>query len=153
MKFKGADLAIRDAVNVVLPRQSRESITLRVSAIPMGMQKDYNLVYPRPLPPVNITIKAGGKQEREENWEDETFLKSFNEWKYLQNIYTFYRVLENDPNVAFINKPVNVATLRLLEEELATAGISDGDIAIILQQSAVISNITDEAISTSKASF
>lgn len=152
MQFKGAALKIREVVMVKLPRKDAD-ITLKVASIPLGLKREYDALFPRPKPPVSITVKAGGKQEKEENWDDENFVKAFDEWKYLQNIYTFYRVLEADENVKFDHTPSDLPSLRAFANELKDSGISDGDLAIVLSQAAIASNITEEAIANARSSF
>lgn len=150
MKLNGNAIVL-ETREIELPR-STGAIRLKISAVSIGVRRDYDSVYPKPQVPLIVTEgKAGRKTE--ENWYDPTFRKAMEERDYLQNIYLVYRVLVGDPNVAFDNKPVDIPTLRLLSTEFSESGFSEGDLLIILKEALKASTITQEDVTAAKADF
>ena len=153
MQINGKRATLRSTTSLVLTRQGCENITLKVASVPVGINRDYEAIYPQPIPPTIVTNKAGGKVERERNYDDPKFIQQLSEYNYLRNIYIVVRVLECDSNVKFDNQPNSVDELRAILQEMIEAGISEGDIAHILEIALSISKISSDDINTAKESF
>lgn len=152
MKFRGNALNIREVVEVTIPR-STESLTFKVSAIPLGLHREYETIVPRPLPPFEMRNKVGAAPEKIENFDDPKFIEQYEQYRHLRNIFIVYTVLKADDSVAFENVATNASSLLLVERELRDAGFSDGDLALIISAAAEASNISDRDIKTAKRSF
>lgn len=152
MKFRGNALNIREVVEVVIPR-STSNITFKVSAIPMGLHRDYETIVPRPIPPFEMRHRAGSAPEKVENYDDPKFIEQFAQYVHLRNIFTVYTVLKADEGIEFSTVPTNAASLQAIEAELKDAGFSDGDLNIILATASEASNISDTDIRAAKKSF
>jgi hypothetical protein len=152
MKFNGNALKIRETIKVTLPRYGSK-IELTVSSLPMGLKKMYEETIPRPRPPFDMVNKVGKAPERVENYEDPTFIREYDEWRFLQNVYAFWSVLAGDPNLTFDNTPTDIVSMRKLEQEIRDAGISDGDMSIVLEKAAQAANISDRELETAKESL
>lgn len=150
MKLKGNALSIREYTNVTIPRYSGD-ITLKVAAIPMGLQRLYEQINPKPLPPITVTQRMGKPAEKEPDFDNPEYVRAFTEWSFLKNIYVFYYILKVDESVSFDNEPKDLASLRKLEEEIRNAGISDGDMALIMQKSAEAANLSPRDVEEAKA--
>lgn len=150
MKLNGKSLVL-ESREIELPRETGP-LRLRVSAVSIGVRRDYDAVYPKPNVPLIVTeTKAGRKQD--ENWHDPAFRKALEEREYLQNIYIVYRVLMNDPNIVFENKPDTVENLRLLSKEFSDSGFSEGDLLLILKEALRASNLSQDEIDKAKSGF
>lgn len=159
MKFKSATLNVRETTTVTLRLNSTLDLTLKVGALPMGISRRYKLVFPMPRPPYTETMKAGSsKPERTENWDDPVFAANFENWKDLEKIFLFCVVVAVDDNVKFEsitqgNIPANENELKNVRAELEEAGFTDFDIAHVLDASARISRVDDEAITAARSNF
>jgi hypothetical protein len=151
MKFNGKAIT-REIRQVELPRSSGDPIRLSVSSITVGVRRDFDALWPRPKVPIIVTQGKNGREEKED-WRDTTFTAELDERSTLQNIYLMYRVLENDPNLVFDNKPTDKATLRLLADEIKNSGLSEGDIVVILKEALKASNLDQEEINKVKGDF
>jgi len=152
MKFNGEELKIREVTSVTLPRTTGD-VTLQVTSIPLGIRRAYEVIFPKPRPPFTTTSYVGKPSEKEADYDDPVFVKAFNEWSYLQNIYTFYVVLQGDKKLVFDNTVTDADTLRKLEAELRDAGITEGDVGIVLLAAAEASNITSRELDAAKKDF
>lgn len=150
MKLNGKSLVL-ESRDMEIPRTTG-NIRLRINAVSIGVRRDYDAIYPKPNVPLTVTESKTGRKT-EENWYDPTYRKSLEEREYLQNIYIVYRVLMNDPNIAFDNKPDSVENLRLLSKEFSESGFSEGDLFLILKEALKASNMSQEEIDKAKAGF
>jgi hypothetical protein len=152
MKFNGKPI-VRETRKVTIPRSNKEEeVVLTVSSITVGVKRDFEVLWPRPRVPKLVTQGKSGREEKED-WSDPKFLAEMEERTSLQNIYIMYRVLENDPNIAFDHKPTTVADLRALAEEVKQSGLSEGDVVVILKEALLASNLTQEEIDKVKGDF
>lgn len=152
MKLNGKAI-VRDVREVVVPRSDGTEIRFTVSSITIGIKRDFDRIYPRVQPPLIVTTsKAGGREEREDT-RDSKYIEALFERQALQNIYLLYRVLEHDPNVQFDTAPTDIASLRTLDEEIRSTGLSEGDIIVILKEALKASNLTTAEIEAAKANF
>lgn len=150
MKLNGKSIVL-ESREIELPRADGP-LRLRVNAVSIGVRRDYDSVYPKPNVPLIVTeTKQGRKQD--ENWHDPVFRKALEEREYLQNIYIVYRVLMNDPNITFDNKPDSIDGLRALSKEFSDSGFSEGDLLLILKEALRASNLTQDEIDKAKDSF
>jgi hypothetical protein len=131
----------------------REDLELLVSAIPVGVQRDYEIMYPIPRVPTTVTQSIKGERAEKENWNDPAFIASVNEHAYLKNFYFFYRVIQHDPNIALDNRPSDVASLRLFADEVKDSGLGEGEIAAVLTTAMELSGITSEKLEAAKGNF
>lgn len=150
MKINGNTIPL-EFRELELPRSSG-SIRLRISAISVGVRRQFDAVYPKPNVPLIVTEGKNGRQERE-NWHDVNFRKALDEREYLQNIFLIYHVLKHDPNVVFDNVPTDIESTRALTEEFKTSGLSEGDLVMILKESLKASNFSSAEIDKAKESF
>lgn len=152
MKFNGKPI-VRETRKVLIPRTPEsESFTVTVSSISVGVKRDFEALWPRPRVPKIVTHGKSGREEKED-WSDPKFLAEVEERAALQNIYLMYRVLEQDTNIIFDNKPTDINGLRALAEEVKQSGLSEGDIVVILKEALLASNLTQEEIDKVKGDF
>jgi hypothetical protein len=151
MLYKNAPIVLEQR-ELVLTRNNGDEIRLRVSAISVGVKRDFDLLWPRPMVPTTVTEGKSGRQEKE-NWNDPKFQAEIEERSSLNNIYLMYRVLERDENLAFDNKPTDKTSLRALAEEVKNSGFSEGDVVMILKKALEASNLSQDEIEKAKSSF
>lgn len=151
MKYKGNAIS-REYRDLVLPRSNGEELRLKVSSITVGVRRDFDTIWPRPRVPVIVTQGKQGREEKED-WRDPKFVAELDERASLQNIYLLYRVLENDANIVFENKPVDKESLRKLADEIKDSGLSEGDIIVILKEAMLASNLKQDEIEKIKSDF
>lgn len=150
MKFKSATLNVRETVDVVI----RSDVTLKVGSLPMGIEREFQNVWPKPTAPFKEIAKVGQPTVKDFNYDDPTFSKQYDDWVYHRNVYYFWRCIEGiDPNVQFASRGDSENGLRAVADELKEAGFSDLDLASVLKASARISTVSEEDVKTAKASF
>lgn len=150
MKLNGNSIPL-ETQEVEIVRQAG-TLKLRISAVSIGVRREFDAIYPNPTVPLLITETKQGRKS-EENWHDPQFRKDMEEREYLKNIYLVYRVLAHDPNVEFENTPTDIPSLRLLAKEFGASGLSEGDLLVILKQALKASNITHDEIDKVKSDF
>ena len=151
MKYKGNAIS-REYRDVVIPRSNGDELRLKVSSITVGVRRDFDAIWPRPRVPIVVTQGKQGREEKED-WRDVKFTTELDDRSTLMNIYLLYRVLENDENVVFDNKPTDKDSLRKLADEIKESGLSEGDIIVILKEAVLASNLTQEEIGKIKSDF
>lgn len=151
MKLNGNDI-VRATRDVVIARPDKSELRFKVASITVGVKRDFDKIWPRPKVPLIVTQSKTGREERED-WRDDKFVSEMEERQSLQNIYLMYRVLEHDVNVTFDNIPTDKDSLRKLATEVASSGLSEGDVVVILKEALIASNLTADDIDKAKASF
>lgn len=151
MRINGRPVALEVQL-LTIPRSIGEPLTLKVSAVSIGVRRDFDAIFPRPKPPMNVTNVRGEVKETE-NWRDPQFEKQLDERAHLENIYMFWRVLQQDENVKFDNTPDTIDNLRKLSAEIAESGFSEGDMLLVLKRAMAASNITSDEVDKAKKSF
>lgn len=142
MRFNGRNLETKQTVVKL-----RDNVEIRVSPIPLDLEERYKRVYPKPLPPVIVTM---GKKEK--NWDDPAFATAVEDWQSLQKYYQLWIVLQGS-GVEFDTEPQDVAALHKLKGEVLASGLTQGEIAKILLAAVEASDLNDEKISEHKESF
>lgn len=155
MKINGEQVNIREVVEVVFERSTGSSLKLKVSGYPIGISRDYLMVYPRPVAPMQATgvvsIKSGA--EKKANYEDPSFVAAFEEWAYLERFYFICKCLMVDTSVAFNSDFTKLDGLRAIPNELKEAGFSEGDIGKLLDAIRAATTIEPKAIAEATANF
>jgi len=151
MLYNGKQIVLEQH-EISITRRNGDELRFKVSAIGVGVKKDFDAIYPKPSVPKIITEGKNGRQERED-WNDPKFQAELDERANLQNVYILFRCLERDENVKFDNIPTDIHSLRKLYDELKQTGLSEGDVLVILKEAVKASNLTQEDIEKAKANF
>jgi hypothetical protein len=155
MKINGEVVNIREVVEVVFNRNNGTTLKLKVSGYPIGISRDYLMVYPRPVAPVVATgvvsVKTG--PEKKPNYEDPTFVAAYEEYVYLEKFYFICKCLSVDTSVSFNADFNTLAGLRAIPNELKEAGFSEGDIGKLLEAIRSATNIEAKAIEEATSNF
>jgi hypothetical protein len=153
VKFQGKDLSIRDYIKVRIPRTNCPSIELRVNALPIGIQRDFQSLCPRPIAPFVIKNIKGQGEKKESDYDNPQFLADLADYNDLQRYYMLYVALKDNPELEFNFVPKDVMSLKNFRQEVKDAGFTEGDANIILNASAKVSNITDEDVNKAQETF
>ncbi len=155
MKLNGTNIAIREVVDVVLARKGVAPITLRVTGFPVGIQRAYEVVNPRPTPPTKSTgistVRGGEKVEK--NYDDPNYLAAFDEWLHLQKFFYLYHCLGVTEGLVFENSADTVVGLRAIAKEFEHAGFSEGDIGQLMSAINAATHIESSEIAEAKKTF
>jgi hypothetical protein len=149
MKFKGATLNVREFTNVAL----RKNLAIKVGAMPLGIEKEYTQIYPRPTPPSKTIHSVGKAPTKVVDDEDETYLALHKDWFTLRSFYVFWSVIKDDEDLTFDNPPTSINALKSFEQELKAHGINDEDIKKVINTAFDLTKITDADIEDTKKSF
>ena len=150
MKFKSATLNVRETVSVFL----RKTLSITVGSLPMGIDREFQAIWPKPTAPYKEVSKVGQPTAREYNYDDAVFSKQYDEWVYHRNIYYFWRCIDGiDSDISFDNKCDAVPGILAVAAELKVAGFSDLDIGVVLKAASKISTVSEEDVATAKQSF
>ena len=150
MKINGSPIALE--VQIIKIPRGDAFLELRVSALSIGVRRDYDMLYPRPRPPITTTVVKGTPQETQ-NWNDPAFQSELEERAHLENIYMFWRVLHHDPAISFDNTPTSLQALRALSKEIGDSGFSEGDMLLVLKAAMRASNINTDELEAAKKNF
>lgn len=152
MKLKGQPFPPQELYEVKLPRGA-SFISLMVSGFPLGVNQDFATIWPKPQPPVTVVNRVGQPQAKEQDYNNPEWQKNIARWKYHANLYTAYRALTADKTVSFDTHPTDESSMIKVAQEFRDAGLSEGDVAIILQGITKASHIQDADIKKEKETF
>lgn len=152
MKLKGATFPAQEILTVKLPR-GESSIEVKVSGFPLGVHQDYSRIWPRPLAPIMVHNIAGKPPEKIPDVDDSNWQKEIQLWRYHQNIYIAYRGLIASGEIQFDSTADSRDAIIALVSEFRTAGLSEGDVGLILKGIKDASHIDDAKIQEEKKTF
>lgn len=150
MKFKSATLSLREVTTV----QLRKDLTIKVGSLRMGIERDFQRIWPKPAPPIKEVARAGNAPIRDVNHDDPVFVRLFEEWVYYRTIYYFYIAVAGiDTDIEFTNACDSVDSIKRFAIELTEAGLNDFDIGKVVRASSFISTVSDEDVEKATKSF
>lgn len=152
MKLNGQSFPPQEVLEVKLPRGDA-SIPVKVCGFPLGVNQQYAILWPKPIPPVTVTHRAGKPDETSPNFDDAAWQKDIAQWRYYNNIYIVYRGLVGGGTVSFDVTPTSKETIIAIADEMRAAGISEGDVSLILKGIEAASHINDAMIQAEKKTF
>ncbi len=155
MRYKGNPVSTREYRVVTLPRENSEPISLRVTALPIGVQRMYSQLIRRPKPPV--TVKLGKDGGEKQNWDDPTFEALWEEYKDLERYYWIWLAIKDTPELIFdscaATEEITADKLRNFAKEMQGSGFTAGDLLIITKAAQDAGNMSAESIKESEKSF
>lgn len=151
MKINGQIVDIREVVEVVLFNE----VKVKVSGYPIGIRRDYQKVYPRPLAPKKPTgvISKKDGPELKPDFEDVQYVASFDEYVHLEKFFFICKCLEADTSVSFDSDYNTLAGLRNIPGELTKAGFVEGDIGKLINAISGATRIESKAIEEAEGNF
>lgn len=152
MKLKGQAFPAQEILAVQLSRGD-SFIEVKVSGFPLGVHQDYSRVWPRPIAPITVFNTVGKPPENVPNTDDPSWQKEIAAWRYHQNIYIAYRGLLASGEVQFDSTADTKEGIIALVDEFRKAGLSEGDVGLILKGIKAASHIDDAAIQAEKKTF
>lgn len=154
MKLNGQPVSVREVREVTLTRSDGKSITLKICGYPIGINRDYATIFPKPKPPYTEVNKAGRlDKDKVYNLDDPKWEKDIADWNYLLTFYIIWRGLSCDANISFESNVVDRAGLESLVKEFFDAGFSEGDIGYLLGQINDASTVTPKEVDKALDSF
>lgn len=153
MKLKGATLTVREVYTIEL-RRLKEPLKVKLASTPFGINADYDAIFPKPSAPFTTHVVKGAAPEKVYDYTNGDFVKEFDEYQRLKNIYVFYRVISDAKSDMTFDTDVRTKSdLLKVADEIREAGFSDGDIQKVNKAAAAAANITDEDIKQAEGSF
>jgi hypothetical protein len=150
MKFKSATLNVRETTVVKL----RAGLELTIASLPMGVEREFQAIFPKPQAPFKEIARVGQSPLREYNYEDSDFDAKFSEWISLRGIYYIWRcIYKIDANVEFEFTGETIDGIRGVANEFKYAGFTDNDLAVILRAVHKLSSISEQDLEDAKKSF
>ncbi len=155
MKIAGKPVQIREVVIVKLNRKSCAPIELKVSGFPIGIRKDYELVYPKPVAPQKATgkVSVATGPEMRADFDDPAYVKAFNDWIFLEKYFYLYHCLQVADNLTFDSNVSTLEGLRKIPEEFKAAGFSEGDIGKLFEGMNSATDIKAEDLIKAEGNF
>jgi|ERR1043165_2240086 hypothetical protein len=153
MKIKGEIVKSREVVEVVIPRTNGESLKFKVGGYPLGINRAYDAICPKPLAPFKTINKVGGVVDRVYDYYDSAYGIALDEWQYYFKYFIVYQGMKEDNDVSFDSKCDSLDGIKAFEAELAAAGFSEGDVGIIFDAIKGASNIDPKRVEAAKANF
>ncbi len=164
MKIKGAAPG-RNTADVTLGRPGGKSVTLTVSALPLGYWDDVEQWIPEPRPPQSGFVRdtdralakdAQGRPVAEYDRDDPKYLAACKRATILQNALCIAEALQNEPKVTFDAKPSRNRMEKYAEaliDEMKEFGLSDGDQVAILRAVGTASSISFTRLAEEREGF
>ncbi len=164
MKIEGAQPG-RNSTEITLPRPDGMSMTLRVTALPLGFWSQVQEWIPFPRPPQKGFARGKDRElERDEegrpiaafDWQDSKYITEREYVGRLHNILCVAEALSDDPKVSFNVKPKRNRMREYVEaimKEFEDFGFSDGDFGRLLKAVLFASRVTPERIGGAREDF
>lgn len=154
MKINGVVVNIREVVEVVLHRTSGD-IKLKVSGWPIGINRLYMSVFPRPVAPKKATGKVTVKDgpEVKPDYDDPKYSAAIEEFIYLEKFFMICKCLEVDESIKFEANYNTLDGLRKIPEEMNAAGFTEGDVGAIFTAMRTATTIEPKALDEAAANF
>lgn len=150
MKFKSATLNVRETTTVTL----RKGLTVTIGSLPMGVEREFQAIYPKPQAPFKEIARVGQAPIKEYNYDDPVFESAFNEWVAHRGIYYVWRCIYGiDKDVEFEFTCETLEGVKGVAQEFKMAGFSDNDIATILRAVHKLSAVSEQDLEEAKKSF
>lgn len=166
MKIRGQTVEALAKGEVVLPRPGDGSIRLQVRAFPLGAEEEAARLFPDPVPPVRFAEGKRGKPLRDpetnqlvkiRDTKDPGYLREAREANRRQMIFLVVEGLKEDPTLSWDTpRPEQLTRENAGEyfdaifEECRAAGLSTGDLGLILDKIRELGNLRgaeiDEAV-------
>lgn len=148
----GTSSSFKTTVQVHIPRVDSEGFNLMVTSLPLSFSRTAERICPTPKPTHKLVRDNGkpikddqGRPLKAPDFEDPEYKEALNKSTTLQSIFIFWLAVKDDPNVSFDtevkgNEPTQ-KQLESLMTELDEAGITFGDINIVIKEAMSISNL------------
>lgn len=167
MKFNGKSLQALATQKVVLPRpEGQDDIILLVRASMPSEASSARLMFPDPEPPKDFVYKNGksgtplrdpdtDKPLMEYNVDDPQYMRDQAHAMRMRSMATFLNAIDKDEAISFETKekPQTQAWYEAASKEVEAAGISAGDMSLVLDVSARLSNVDSGATERAAEAF
>ena len=148
----GKKSSFKTTKTVEIPRSDGEGFSLQVTSLPLSFSRTAEKICPAPTAPLKL-VRDNGKPIKDSNgsplkapdFEDPSYKEALQKSTTLQSIFIFWLAIKDDANVEFNtsvegNQP-NQKQLEELSSEIEDAGITFGDINIVIKEAMAISNL------------
>ena len=168
MRFKGNTLKALATKVVVLPRpEGQENIPMLVRSGSVDEPMVSRKLFPDPDPPKGFVYadskKAGvplrdpdtQKPLMEFDYDDVEYLDGMRRSGYMRTMFMFLNAIDGDENIDFECGPKTETAewYQKAAEEVTKAGISAGDISLVIEESHRLSNIDADAPTRAAEAF
>lgn len=153
MKIQNKAISHYASKELVFPRANDESFKLIVRSVPIGWQRGYEAINPRPSVPMGPIIATNSGAKSEPNFNDVKFLAALSDWQTKETYYLVYLLVKDTPGLVFDSPPVSVDAFDKFITELANSGISEMELAAIAQAGHEISRASAEEVAKAREGF
>lgn len=153
MKLNGKSLNVLATATAIIPRPGK-NIELEIQAIPLdfGDRLDEHLPEPKPR---YITTGKGNKTKQVADTESDEYRQSLHRNRMRRSALTVRESLKANGDLVFDSDNIDDWAERAdgILKEFASAGFSDGDTGILIDQIDVLSNSTSQQLDAAKSLF
>lgn len=165
MKFQGNELKAVSKGSIKLPRPDGTFIEFKLRATGLGDETKGSRMFPDVRPPMDFVYDKKGLPARdprndqllprEPNFFDPSYLSKQEEASRMQMVVLVVDALSEDPNIEWASTASRNEKQFYMDcyEEMKAAGITLGDIRLILRQSQVLGNLDSKALERAAESF
>lgn len=148
----GESNSFKTKVLVHIPRAEGDGFELQVTSLPLSFSRTAEKICPTPKAPDKVVrdngkpIKdANGRPVKAPDFEDPEYKEELSRSTTLQSIFIFWLAVKDDPKVSFETEVKDSSPtkkqLESLMAEIDEAGITFGDINIVIKEAMSISNL------------
>ncbi len=152
MKINGKEINHYASKKLTFNRADGNSIELIVRSIPLGWQRKYEEVYPRPSAPT-LVVATNASQDVKTNFTDPAFVKAISDWDKKETFFLVWLLIKDTPGLSFTSPPTNRESFDKFIDELSASGISEIELVAIAQAGREISNPSAEEVGKARENF
>lgn len=164
MLFHGKKLEAMATDEVAIPRPGEGTLFFKVRSIEHGEERKGDRMFPDPQPPHEFVTDAKkrplrdpttGKVQIQPNFQNPAYLSEAEKAERLQMVVAFVDALDQDPNIKWTNEHDrgSKAFYEACDAEIKEAGLTLGDIRLVLNKAMQLGNLDSDAIKRSAEAF
>lgn len=158
----GKQKDFRSKKEVTIPRDGSEDFKVTVCTLPLTFSREAERLFPSPQPPMKIVRDSNNKILKDSsgsplkapNLDDPTYKENALKNTTLQSVYIFWEATRLDRNLEWDHSidvnDVKTTDFEILLKELEDAGITFGDLNIVLSAATSMSNLDINNLASSE---
>jgi hypothetical protein len=162
MKFNGEKIQAMATREVVIPRPDGNHLVMLVRALGRGEEREAAKLFPEPDAPRGFMKDEKGMPLRDLDtgkvvadylFNDPGYLAGMADAEDLRFIYKFACAIDQDSRITFDTSAKGADRVREIQKEIQAAGITDGDIALVMKEAIMLGNLDAGALQRAAEAF
>ncbi len=162
MKFNGEKIQAMATQEVVCPRPDGKHLVMLVRALGRGEEREAAKLFPEPDAPRGFMKDDKGNPLRDPDtgkvvadylFNDPGYMQGMADAEDLRFIYRFVCAIDQDSRITFESDANGAQRIRDIQKEIQAAGITDGDIALVMKEAIKLGNLDAGALQRAAEAF